>query len=46
MGRWISPDPMGIDAGDLSNPQSFNLYAYVNNSPTDSVDMDGLCDDP
>jgi RHS repeat-associated protein len=42
MGRWISPDPMGIDAGDLGNPQTFNLYAYVNNSPTDSIDIDGL----
>ncbi len=42
MARWISPDPMGIDAGDLSNPQSFNLYAYVNNRPTDSIDINGL----
>ena len=24
-GRWISPDPAGLDAADLSNPQSWNL---------------------
>ena len=25
-GRWISPDPAGIDAADLDNPQSWNAY--------------------
>jgi RHS repeat-associated protein len=31
LGRWISPDPL---AGDVTNPQSLNRYAYVLNSPT------------
>jgi RHS repeat-associated protein len=35
-GRWISLDPMGFDAGDS------NLYRYVNNQPTDTIDPGGL----
>jgi RHS repeat-associated protein len=35
-GRWISQDPMGFDAGDS------NLYRYVKNGPTNSVDPSGL----
>lgn len=38
-GRWLSPDPV---AGDASNPQSLNLYAYVLNNPTSLVDPSGL----
>lgn len=38
-GRWISPDPVG---GDISNPQSFNRYAYVLNNPMDLIDPLGL----
>jgi RHS repeat-associated protein len=34
-GRFISEDPMGVDAGP-------NLYAYVDNSPTNFTDTDGL----
>lgn len=45
-GRWFSPDPLG---GDPGNPQTLNLYTYVTNAPTTSVDPDGLwhqdCDD-
>jgi RHS repeat-associated protein len=41
-GRWPSPDPAGIDAEDPSNPQSWNRYAYVLNSPLNSVDPLGL----
>ena len=40
--RWLSPDPAGLAAVDLANPQSWNRYAYVNNSPLNSVDPLGL----
>ncbi|MEI6368009.1 MAG: RHS repeat-associated core domain-containing protein, partial [Planctomycetota bacterium] len=36
LGRWISQDPMGFDAGDS------NLYRYVNNAPTNGTDPSGL----
>jgi RHS repeat-associated protein len=36
MGRWISEDPLGFDAGDS------NLYRYVNNGPTIATDPSGL----
>jgi RHS repeat-associated protein len=39
IGRWHSPDPLG---GDVTNPQSLNLYAYVANNPTTSIDPLGL----
>jgi RHS repeat-associated protein len=38
MGRWISQDPLGFDAGDS------NLYRYVNNGPTNATDPSGLQD--
>jgi RHS repeat-associated protein len=40
-GRFTSPDPTpaGISMGD---PQSWNLYSYVRNRPTGSVDSNGL----
>lgn len=31
MGRWMSPDPTGLALATAENPQSLNLYAYVNN---------------
>lgn len=42
-GRWMTPDPL---AGDVSNPQSLNRYAYVLNNPTNLVDPSGMgpCD--
>jgi RHS repeat-associated protein len=42
MGRWMSPDPTGLDYADLTNPQSFNLYSYVLNNPLKFVDPNGL----
>jgi RHS repeat-associated protein len=42
-GRWPSPDPAGISAVRLRNPQTWNRYAYVNNNPlklTDPMGMD------
>lgn len=56
-GRWPSPDPAGISAVRLRNPQTWNRYAYVNNSPLSHTDpsgmdpldmgpcLDGFCDD-
>jgi RHS repeat-associated protein len=41
-GRWPSPDPSGVAAVDLLNPQSWNRYAYANNGPLNSVDPLGL----
>jgi RHS repeat-associated protein len=34
-GRWLTPDPLGLDAGA-------NLYAYVCNAPLTHVDLYGL----
>lgn len=36
IGRFISEDPIGFEAGDV------NIYRYVANSPVDSRDPDGL----
>ncbi len=41
-GRWIQPDPAGLGAAKPSNPQSWNRYAYVGNSPLTAVDPLGL----
>ncbi len=38
-GRWLTPDPL---AGDITNPQSLNRYAYVLNNPTTLIDPLGL----
>jgi RHS repeat-associated protein len=36
LGRWISQDPIGFEAGDA------NLYRYVGNGPTNASDPYGL----
>jgi RHS repeat-associated protein len=45
MGRFMTPDwankAIAIPYADLGNPQSLNLYAYVNNNPTTVRDPDG-----
>jgi RHS repeat-associated protein len=41
-GRWPSPDPAGRKAVSLSNPQSWNRYAYVTNNPLRLFDPLGL----
>jgi RHS repeat-associated protein len=41
-GRWISPDPAGLAAVDLTSPQSFNRYANVMNNPLINVDPLGF----
>jgi RHS repeat-associated protein len=40
--RWLTPDPAGLAAADLSNPQSLNRYAYVLNNPLNYADPLGL----
>lgn len=41
-GRWVSPDPSGIAAADLTDPQSLNMYSYVLNNPVLASDPTGL----
>jgi RHS repeat-associated protein len=41
-GRWISPDPAGISAASLDNPQTLNAYAYASNDPLIFNDPTGL----
>ena len=43
-GRWISPDPAGLSAVSITNPQSWNRYAYVMNNPLALIDPMGLED--
>jgi len=43
-GRWISPDPAGLGAVNMENPQTWNRYAYVENGPLNAVDPLGLHD--
>lgn len=45
-GRWMTPDPLGIDSANLSDPQSLNQYAYAGNNPINNVDPLGLLDSP
>jgi RHS repeat-associated protein len=40
--RFTQVDPIGMVATSIGNPQSNNLYAYVQNMPTDFVDPTGL----
>src|SRR5262249_5954560 len=45
MGRFLTPDwadkPTAVTYADFGNPQSLNLYSYVNNNPTTVADADG-----
>ena len=41
-GRWLVPDPSGMAAVDITNPQTWNRYAYVGNNPLSNVDPLGL----
>jgi RHS repeat-associated protein len=45
-GRWLSPDPSGMAAADPTNPQTWNRYAYVGNSPLNNIDPLGLLPPP
>lgn len=43
-GRWMKMDPAGLAAVDITNPQTWNRYAYVTNNPVSDVDPTGLVD--
>ena len=47
MGRFMIPDwaakPTNVPYASFGNPQSLNLYSYVNNNPTTTRDPDGHC---
>ena len=49
MGRFLSPDwsknPQGVPYADFTNPQSLNLYSYIDNNPLSKTDKDGHCGD-
>ena len=40
--RFTQVDPIGMASASLGNPQSNNLFGYVQNMPTDFVDPTGL----
>jgi RHS repeat-associated protein len=42
MGRFLSPDPSGLEYADPTTPQSLNLYAYVRNNPLNNIDPSGM----
>jgi RHS repeat-associated protein len=44
LGRWMHPDPAGLAAGDQSNPQSWNRYAYTKNNSLNAIDPSGMVD--
>ena len=41
-GRFTQVDPAGMNAVDLSSPQTLNLYAYCANDPINHTDPSGL----
>jgi RHS repeat-associated protein len=41
-GRFNQVDPLRMGASSLTDPQSLNLYSYVQNDPVNSVDPSGL----
>ena len=47
MGRFMTPDwaakPVTVPYAHFGNPQSLNLYSYVQNNPTTTGDPDGHC---
>ncbi len=40
--RWLTPDPIGVKAVKLDDPQTWNMYAYARNNPTTLTDPSGL----
>jgi RHS repeat-associated protein len=47
MGRFMIPDwsdrPAAVPYANIGNPQTLNLYSYVQNDPTSFIDPDGHC---
>lgn len=50
MGRFMSPDwaakPISVPYAAFGDPQTLNLYSYVENGPINKVDADGHAADP
>ena len=50
LGRFMTPDwaakPTAVPYAHYGNPQSLNLYSYVQNNPTTMGDPDGHCPGP
>jgi RHS repeat-associated protein len=50
LGRFMTPDwaakPIAVPYAHYGNPQSLNLYSYVQNNPTTVGDPDGHCPGP
>jgi RHS repeat-associated protein len=50
MGRFMTPDwseaPVAVPYAVLGNPQTLNLYSYVENNPATGTDPDGHADNP
>jgi RHS repeat-associated protein len=50
LGRFMTPDwaakPVNVPYANFGNPQSLNLYSYVQNNPTTVGDPDGHDSDP
>ena len=48
LGRFMTPDwaakPVTVPYANFGNPQSLNLYSYVENNPTTTGDPDGHAD--
>jgi len=48
LGRFMTPDwaakPTAVPYAHYGNPQSLNLYSYVQNNPTTTGDPDGHCE--
>jgi RHS repeat-associated protein len=42
IGRFMSPDPSGLTYADPANPQSLNLYSYVQNNPLKFINPRGM----
>ena len=45
-GRWVNPDPAGFGVVRLGDPQTWNRYAYVGNTPESLSDPLGLTPSP
>ncbi len=45
LARFMTPDwaaaPTAVPYATFGDPQTLNLYAYVNNNPNTGIDMDG-----
>jgi RHS repeat-associated protein len=41
-GRFMQPDPAGLNSSNARNPESLNRYSYVQNDPVNSIDPTGL----